>query len=112
MPSNETKLITLGALALYHEGLMAKLGLTFVSQEAGKGLSEEDFTSELKAKLDSMGTSQRIASDADVNEFLTGLFGKTTEDAGAGSGESSGGGVDLDKTEEAAVGAGTDDSRD
>lgn len=98
MASNATKLITLEGLARYHEGLMSKIGLTYVAQEAGKGLSEENFTSELKAKLDSMGTSQRIATDADMDDFLGDLFGSTTE-AGADSGEAEGGGADLDGSE-------------
>ena len=76
--SNATKLITLEGLARYHEGLMAKLGLTYVAQEPGKGLSEENFTSELKTKLDSMGTSQRIATNEDVDELLSSLFGKSS----------------------------------
>ena len=98
MASNATKLITIEGLARYHEGLMAKLGLTFVAQEAGKGLSANDFDDEYKAKLDSMGTSQRIATDEDMNDFLGDLFGSTTE-AGAGSGEAEGGGADLDGSE-------------
>lgn len=111
MASNATKLITLEGLARYHEGLMSKLGLTYVAQEAGKGLSEENFTSELKVKLDSMGTNQRIATDEDMNDFLGDLFGDTAE-AGAGSDEVDGGGTDLDEIEEVAAGAGTDDSGD
>jgi len=102
MSSDATKLITLEGLARYHTGLMQKLGLTFVAQQAGKGLSENDFTDELKTKLDSMGTSQRIATDEDVDALLESLFGDNsgTADAGAAEDEVDGGGADLDGLEE------------
>ena len=44
----------------------------YVAKEAGKGLSANDFTDELKAKLEN---GPEVAADTEVIEMLTEVFG-------------------------------------
>lgn len=54
----------------------------YVEKEAGKGLSDENFTAALKDKLDGMGTTidkaiaNHTATDAEVSEMLAEIYGE------------------------------------
>lgn len=64
-----SKLITLGVL----EYFLAKLDLRFQHQETGKGLSENDFTNELKSKLEHIDPELFATAD-EVDEVLDQFF--------------------------------------
>ena len=51
------------ALSIYHNGLTNKLDNTFVAKVSGKNLSTNDFTDELKNKLESL---ENISTDTFV----------------------------------------------
>ena len=84
------KLVTYDGLAYLVDGLKAK----FVLQEAGKGLSANDFTDALKAKLDSVSVDgYDVATTEDLDAMLDNVFGN-------GEGEVSGGGEGAQEGDE------------
>lgn len=82
-------IVTYDVLQYFYSQLKQK----FVRQEEGKGLSSNDFTNEEKAFLVNI-----IEHDGDeyVTEKEENDIFSDTEEAGAGSGEVSGGGASLD----------------
>ena len=105
MAEGTPKIVTLDVL----EYCMAQVKRKFVQAEPGKGLSTNDFTAELKAKLDGITIpGYEVATKEEVDAMLDEVFGSGTQDAGAGEGEVSGDGADLDETEDVGAGGGTD----
>lgn len=93
MAEGTPKIVILDVL----EYCMAQVKRKFVQAEPGKGLSTNDFTAELKAKLDGITIpGYEVATTEDVDAMLDEVFGSGTQDAGAGEGEVSGDGADLD----------------
>ena len=90
---NKPKIVTLEIL----EYFFAKLKAKFVVQEAGKGLSSNDFTAELKKKLDSIvtGDGDEYVTTEDIDNIFEDE--EQTEEAGAGEGETSGDGNSLNE---------------
>ena len=101
------KLLTLGVF----EYAVARMNLLFQRQEEGKGLSQNDFTNELKSKLEHIDPDLFATAD-EVDEVLDQYFpgdvdpdpippndenGGQNEDVGQGGGEDS----DDDETLEA-----------
>lgn len=93
MAGNEDKLVTLGTLAYFYSKLQTK----FVAMEAGKGLSTNDFTTELKNKLDSIvtGDGDEYVTTSDIDALFEDE--EETVEAGAGEGSAEGGGASLDE---------------
>lgn len=89
--TKKTKIVTWEILEYYHE----KIKLKFVKKEAGKGLSSNDFTNELKNKLDNIVAGEEYVTTDEVDALFEDDEEETT-DAGAGSGEASGDGGGLD----------------
>ena len=89
--SHKPKIITMEILEYYHEKLKAK----FVAKEAGKGLSENNFTTELKNKLDSIVSGDEYVTTADIDALFED-DGPVEAGAGSGAGETSGDGESLD----------------
>ena len=100
------KLITLGVL----EYFLARLDLRYQHQEAGKGLSQNDFTNELKSKLEHIDPDLFATAD-EVDEVLDQYFpgdvdpdippndddsGEEQQDTGNGEGDETGNGETID----------------
>ena len=99
------KLLTLGVF----EYAVARMNLLFQRQEAGKGLSQNDFTNELKEKLEHIDPDLFATAD-EVDEVLDQYFpgdvdpdeppnengGEGQQEAGSGEGEATGDGPSLD----------------
>ena len=64
------KLLTLGIF----EYAVARLDLLYQRREDGKGLSQNDFTNELKAKLDALNPDDGFATADEVDEVLDQYF--------------------------------------
>ena len=60
------KIVTLEILGYYNERLKEK----FVGKETGKGLSANDFTDELKAKLDSIVAGDEYVTTDDIDALF------------------------------------------
>ncbi|MBR1760274.1 MAG: hypothetical protein IJ741_03740 [Schwartzia sp.] len=64
------KLLTLGTF----EYAVARLDLLYQRREDGKGLSQNDFTNELKAKLEQLNPDDQFATADEVDEVLDQYF--------------------------------------
>lgn len=88
---NKPKIVTLEIL----EYFFLKLKNKFVEKEAGKGLSANDFTTELKNKLDSIITGE--GDEFVTTEDIDALFDDSENaEAGAGEGDAAGDGGNLE----------------
>lgn len=104
----DSAVVTWAILKYYHQ----KVKALFVSKEAGKGLSTNDLTNELKAKIDAIITDEgtEYVTTQDVDDLFEeeendvgqggGSDEEETLDAGAAEDEVSGGGADLDELTE------------
>ena len=91
--TEKPKIVTLPVLAYFFEKLEGR----YVVKETGKGLSTNDFTNELKTKLDNVESCDcEVATNEDIDALLNEAFGEETQEAGAGSDEAEGGGANLD----------------
>ena len=99
------KLLTLGVF----EYAVARMNLLFQRQEEGKGLSQNDFTNELKSKLEHIDPDLFATAD-EVDEVLDQYFpgdvdpdippnddsGEEQQDTGNGEGSDTGNGETID----------------
>ncbi len=120
------KLLTLGVF----EYAVARMNLLFQRQEEGKGLSQNDFTNELKSKLEHIDPDLFATAD-EVDEVLDQYFpgdvdpdeppnengGEGQQEAGSGEGEATGDGPSLedigdlgDENEEGQQGTGSSET--
>lgn len=93
--ADKPKIVTLPVL----EYFFASIKDRFVLKETGKGLSANDFSDELKQKLENLSAEgYNVATQEDIDAMLNGAFNGAngTAEAGSGEGSSSGGGASLD----------------